>query len=210
MNFETYNTISNVNASNNKFYFDENDVEINDSWSYELHDINDFLKNAIPRKCSQHAVHDDKKRGIVDDNVNEDFPIALCANNNTMKSEIKCIYRINFSKSNNIGSLLGISSDRILQPRKWHESDLPINIINVNIICIKCNVTSSAYSNDKRVHTTYYINFPRTWHQDIRYRKHRRKSFHHLPIIARSNSDLTIRVVDVWTIARLSRRRNHS
>jgi len=24
MNFETYNTISNVNASNNKFYFDEN------------------------------------------------------------------------------------------------------------------------------------------------------------------------------------------
>jgi len=28
MNFETYNMIPNVNASNNKFYFDENDVEI--------------------------------------------------------------------------------------------------------------------------------------------------------------------------------------
>jgi len=28
INFKTYNTISNVNASNNKFYFDENDVEI--------------------------------------------------------------------------------------------------------------------------------------------------------------------------------------
>jgi len=28
MNFETYDTISNVNASNNKFYFDKNDVEI--------------------------------------------------------------------------------------------------------------------------------------------------------------------------------------
>jgi len=28
MNFETYNTISNVNASNNKFYFDKNDMEI--------------------------------------------------------------------------------------------------------------------------------------------------------------------------------------
>jgi len=28
MNFETYNTISNVNASNNKFYFDEKTVEI--------------------------------------------------------------------------------------------------------------------------------------------------------------------------------------
>jgi len=28
MNFETYNTIPNVNALNNKFYFDEDDVEI--------------------------------------------------------------------------------------------------------------------------------------------------------------------------------------
>jgi len=116
MNFETYNTISNVNASNNKFYFDENDVEITTpEGSYELYAINDFLKHAIPRKRSQHAVYD-KERGIVDDDVNEDFPIALHANNNTMKSEIKCVYRINFSKHNNIGSLLGFFSDCILQP----------------------------------------------------------------------------------------------
>jgi len=104
-----------VNASNNKFYFDENDVEITiPKGSYELHVIHDFLKHAIPRKRSQHVVHDDKKRGIVDDDVNEDFPKALRANNNTMKSEVKCIYRINFSKPNNIRSLLGFSSDRIL------------------------------------------------------------------------------------------------
>jgi len=97
MNFETYNTISNVNASNNKFYFDENDVEITiPEGSYELHAINDFLKHTIPRKRSQHAAHNDKKR-VDDDDVNENFPIALRTNNNTMKSEIKCIYRINFS-----------------------------------------------------------------------------------------------------------------
>jgi len=88
---------------NNKFYFDENDVEIMiPEGSYELHGINDFLKHAIPRKRSQHVVHDDKKCGIVDDDVNEDFPIALHANNNTLKSEIKYVYRINFSKLNNI------------------------------------------------------------------------------------------------------------
>jgi len=92
MNFDTYNTISNVNASNNKFYFDEDDMEITiPEESYELGVINEFLKHAITRKRLQHTVHDDKKRGITDHDENEDFPIVLRANNNTMKSEIICL-----------------------------------------------------------------------------------------------------------------------
>jgi len=42
--FETYHTISNVNESNNKFYFSK-DVEITiPEGSYEVRDINEFLK----------------------------------------------------------------------------------------------------------------------------------------------------------------------
>jgi len=83
MNFETYNTIPNMNASNNKFYF--NDVEITiPEVSYKLRAINEFLKQAISSKHLQHTVHDDdKKRGIADDDddEDEDFLIVLRANN---------------------------------------------------------------------------------------------------------------------------------
>ncbi|KYQ48569.1 hypothetical protein ALC60_12382 [Trachymyrmex zeteki] len=50
MIFETYHTIPNVNESNNKFCFDKDDAEITiPEGSYEVRDINEFLKGAILR-----------------------------------------------------------------------------------------------------------------------------------------------------------------
>src|SRR5580765_1268518 len=49
--FETYNTIPNVNSSNNKFYFDvDDDVIAIPEGPYELRAINAYLKAAILRK----------------------------------------------------------------------------------------------------------------------------------------------------------------
>ena len=46
--FETYHTIPNVNNSNNKFYFVKDGAEITvPEDSYEVRDINEFLKRAI-------------------------------------------------------------------------------------------------------------------------------------------------------------------
>ncbi|KYM85795.1 hypothetical protein ALC53_04379 [Atta colombica] len=55
MDFETYHTICNVNSSNNKFYFDEDNKEIViPEGSY---DINKYLKRAIlqfnPNNCKR-------------------------------------------------------------------------------------------------------------------------------------------------------------
>ena len=91
--FETYYTIPNVNSSNNKFYFDKDDREIViPEGSYELHDISKYLKHAILREYSR--PNDVVKKKMLHKDVEEDEdsknPLMIRANNNTMKSEIRC------------------------------------------------------------------------------------------------------------------------
>jgi len=118
--FETYHTIPNVNESNHKFYFTKDDVEITiPEDSYEVRDINEFLKRAILRKRKTTPHHDtletvdvmhgdnnNNNNNNIDDDNGGEYPITLRANYNTMRCEIRCAYRINFGKPNSIGSLL--------------------------------------------------------------------------------------------------------
>ena len=69
-----------------------------------------------------------------------------------MKSEIKYTYRVNFTKLVAVKIFIKSSWNHDSESDEYHQS---INIINVNIIRIECNVTAGAYSNDKCVHAIY-------------------------------------------------------
>lgn len=77
----------------------------------------------------------------------------------TLKVIICSQYELDFAKDNSVGSLLGFSK-QIIPPNKLVESDLPVNIMKVNSIRIKCNIATGSYENKKLTNVThaFFIN----------------------------------------------------
>ena len=126
--FSTFNSIPNVNNSNNKVFYGDSDLLELPEGSYELEDINDYLKGNL-----------------------QDCTIKLSCNNNTLKTTVLSSKDINFAKNDSIGHLLGFGKD-ILKANILHESRFPVSILSTVVIRIECDIVSGSYVNGKPSH----------------------------------------------------------
>lgn len=130
--FQTYNSIPNIDEDNNNFYIGNKNIKI-PIGSYEIEDIEEFIKKTMEIPSTNKKM------------------LQIRANNNTLKCEIYSEQQIDFEKSNSISKLLGFSQ-RKLEPNIWHSSDLPVDINKINIVRIECNIIHGTYINDQEAH----------------------------------------------------------
>lgn len=122
----TYNSIPNIEENvNNKIYFSNGTILSLPTGSYEIDNINEFVKKQIERQ-----------------NLGIDFKIV--ANNNTLKSEIFCSEGIDFTMGNTLGPLLGFDKVNI-EPYKWTEAQNQVSINKVDVIRVTCNIVRGSY-----------------------------------------------------------------
>lgn len=84
----TFNSISNINQDNNKFYVYDKVIAL-PTGSYEIEDIEKYLIKAL-------KLHN--------------IQISIKPNNNTLRSVIKCSHQISFEPEDSIGKVLRLQS----------------------------------------------------------------------------------------------------
>lgn len=220
IDFQTYNSIPNVDESNNLFhYIDKSKIPL--KYEYHIEDtsgketitnisFDNIELNGIDMTSSSESNELDLLNGVnsiriptgsyeIEDikiflkkELGEDIDFSLKVNNNTLKSEIKCNHKILFNKEKSIGPLLGFS-ERILEENKLHVSDKPVNILKVNAVRIECNITTGAYINNQQAHTIHEF-FPTSppGYKIVEVPK----NVIYLPVTVKSIHVLCIRLVD--------------
>lgn len=129
-------------------------------------DLLEGKQKTVTEKTAEKQIVKNGKSGPVKRKANEDTPIPvvskrrkkhertaliLRANRNTFRCEIQSNKEIDFERPGTIANLLGFKRKK-LPPNIRHYSDVPINISNVNSICVDCNIIQNSFLNDEPVH----------------------------------------------------------
>lgn len=170
VSFNSWNSIPNIDNSNNKFVFYISNVlrnrdgvmevtdvtEVEQGYSrgvieipigaYEIINIDNYLRNKLLQEYPLLKEHYHDVKDV----------LSIEANLNTQHIMIKssCL-RIDFTEENTIQSVLGFSKTRVLEPNILHLSDGIAQISKIQLIRIDCDITSGAYHNGKPARTIY-------------------------------------------------------
>lgn len=185
IDFQTFNSIPNIDETNNLFYFGRSNqnTEIKPA-NIALNSVDLFDESEESGKEEEQqrqATRKRKKRTVAYKEIPLTFikiptgsyelkhlaeylqkrlaqngaKLWLHANKNTLHCELYCNQSVDFSRSNTIGSLLGFRNDQILAANSVHESQLPANILKVNVIRVECNIVTGAYLNNRASHSIH-------------------------------------------------------
>lgn len=102
--------------------------------SYELEHLSEYLQKRLKVKGAK---------------------LVLQANKNTLQCELFCNQPIDFSRPNTVAPLLGFKSNQVLAAYQPHESQLPANILKVNVIRVQCNIITGSYLNNQASHSIH-------------------------------------------------------
>jgi len=149
VNLETYNSIPNLDGTNNKFVYSNN---TGTTWftitlpegCYEIPQINAAIQRQLERN------------GHWDNTVNpQSHYITVGANSSTLRAYVDITnptYRVNMAAST-IRSMLGFNPKTIQSG--YHEGDNPVDILKVNTILVNCDIVSGSYRNGSQTPVVY-------------------------------------------------------
>lgn len=173
LGFESYNSIPNVDASNNKFHYNNGQVINIPIGTYEVSAIATYLQEQLAK-------------------VNPKLFLRLDANNNTLKTSLRCTFPVDFSPTDSIGRLLGFSPVKLLANQEA-TSEGVVDIFKVNSVRVECNIAAGSFINGQPAHTIFQF-FPSVG-AGFKLLEEPNPVIY-LPITTHSITNITLRVVD--------------
>lgn len=147
VNLETYYSFPNIDVTNNLLRYSPDrgsnwfDILLPEG-SYDIFDLN----NTMQQKMRQNGHYD---------SINDDYYIRISANSNTLKSilTLESDYRVDFTQTNSINSVLGFSN--LVYNTTYNESEDVVNILSINSILVNIDIISGSYVNGVQQPTIY-------------------------------------------------------
>lgn len=144
----SWNSIANITKENNIFWYDEDKKIELPIGSYELEDLERYLAEEMRSEHEKNPLPETAPKEL------QQQAIYISPNRQSLRSVIYSRYKIDFTRENNLSSLLGFNPAK-LDAFKKYESENLVNIMQVESIKLECNIVSGSFTNGRQSHTIY-------------------------------------------------------